>query len=51
MQHNNIMFVYVLTAYIVLVVVLQIKKHRQPGSKLAKKVGFFHPFWYFRGYF
>jgi hypothetical protein len=27
-------------------VLLNIKKSRQTGSKQAKKVAFFHPFWY-----
>lgn len=40
------MIVYIVTAYIVLVILLHVKKSRLPGSKEAKKVAFFHPFWY-----
>jgi hypothetical protein len=41
------MLLYVLiAAYIILVVLLHIRKSRQTGSKQAKKVAFFHPFWY-----
>lgn len=44
------MFYYILigalVAYIAIVAVFQLKKSKQRGSKAAKKVAFFHPFWY-----
>ncbi len=35
-----------LVAYIAIVAIFQLKKSKQRGSKTAKKVAFFHPFWY-----
>ncbi len=44
-NNNLLMWVYVITVWILVVVALQIKKAKQPGSKKAKRVAFFHPFW------
>lgn len=41
-----ISILFLLLVYIGLVAVLQFKKSKQPGSKKAKKIAFFHPFWY-----
>jgi hypothetical protein len=41
------MFIFFLSAWIVLVIILQIKKKKQGGSKLDRRIAFFHPFWYF----
>lgn len=40
------MYLIVIAIYVAIVVLLQFKKSRQAGSKKAKKVAFFHPFWY-----
>lgn len=37
---------FLLLIYIGFVAILQFKKSKQPGSKIAKKIAFFHPFWY-----
>jgi bacteriorhodopsin len=44
------MWFYFISGWILLVILLQIKKRKQPGGKLSQKIAFFHPFWYFYDY-
>lgn len=40
------MYLIIISVYVALVLILQLKKYQRGGSKQAKKIAFFHPFWY-----